>query len=424
MRATILTIGDELLIGQIVNSNASWIGERLVEIGVRPLRMLTVGDEKEIMTDALTRAMQETRIVIMTGGLGPTHDDITRDVIADVFGVDLEFDPEIVEQMRQRFEAREREMPDSNRVQALVPAGFDAILNPLGTAPALMGTFDHTEGDGLLVALPGVPYEMEHFLTENVIPRILSMEGAPHVVQKTLLTVGVSESRLADELAGVEQLLGKGISLAFLPNLRGVRLRLTAVREKGADVSSFERLEQFVRDRAAEWIYGEGEDSLEAVIGRLLQEQGRTVATAESCTGGYVAHRLTNVAGSSAWVVGGVVSYANRVKENQLGVSPATIEEHGAVSRQTACEMASGIRTRLGADIGISTTGILGPGGGTEAKPVGTFWMGISTEARTVALRLRLGTDRIRNKERASTAVLDLLRRELMNQEENPMDHS
>ena len=422
MRATILTIGDELLIGQIVNSNAAWIGERLVEIGVRPLRMLTVGDEKGIMTDALTQAMRDTRIVIMTGGLGPTHDDITRDVIAGAFDVDLEFHPEIVGQMKRRFEAREREMPDSNRIQAQVPAGFDAIPNPMGTAPALMGTFDHPDGEGLLVALPGVPYEMEHFVVEHVIPRVLSMEGAPHVLQKTLLTVGVSESRLADELAGVDRLLGKGISLAFLPNLRGVRLRLTAVREKGADISAFERLEEFVRDRAGEWIYGEGDDSLEAVIGRLLVEQGRTVATAESCTGGYVAHRLTNIAGSSAWMVGGVVSYANRVKENQLGVSSATLGEHGAVSRQTACEMAAGVRARLGSDIGISTTGILGPGGGTESKPVGTFWMGISTEQRTVALRLRLGTDRIRNKERASTAVLDLLRRELMNQGANGQD--
>lgn len=411
MRATVLTIGDELLIGQIVDTNAAWIGERLTSIGVRPVRLETVGDEAALMKDALARALEAGRITIVTGGLGPTHDDLTRDVVASFFGVSLQEDPAILEGIRARFARRNMDMPVSNHVQARVPEGFEAIPNPAGTAPALIGTYVHPEGKGLIALLPGVPYEMQAFMREVILPRVAAMTGAVDVRQKTLLTVGVSESALADRLEGVTAMLGPDVSLAYLPNLRGVRLRLTALGTGAED--RLAELEVFVRDRAAKWIYGEGDDTLEAAVGRMLQERGVTVATAESCTGGFVAHRLTDIPGSSGWVVGGVVAYSNVVKEAQLGVSADTLRAFGAVSRQTACEMASGVRERLGADIGISTTGILGPGGGTEEKPVGTFWMGISSKRRTVALHLALGTDRIRNKERASTAVLDLLRREL-----------
>ena len=415
MRATILTIGDELLIGQIVDSNAAWIGERLTEIGIRPIRKETVGDEKALMREALERGMVQGRTVIMTGGLGPTHDDLTRDVLSETFGAALLEQPEIVEHIRRRFERRDMEMPRSNRVQAMVPEGFEAILNQAGTAPALIGTYDHPEGRGLVAALPGVPYEMKAFMSEHVLPRLLSLEGAPNVRHKTLLTVGVSESALADHLGQVEEYLGDGVGLAFLPNLRGVRLRITAV---GDVEDRYAALEAYIRENAGRWIYGEGDETLEEVVGRMLERRHLTVATAESCTGGYVAHRLTNVAGSSEWVLGGIVSYANEVKEQHLDVSAETLSEHGAVSRQTACAMAEGVRNRFGSDVGISTTGIMGPGGGTPSKPVGTFWMGIATVERTVAIKMQLGTDRLRNKERASTAVLDLLRQVLIKQDE------
>jgi nicotinamide-nucleotide amidase len=411
MRATVLTIGDELLIGQIVDTNAAWIGERLTSIGVRPVRLETVGDEAVHMQDALARALDAGRITIVTGGLGPTHDDLTRDVVASCFGVALQEDPVILEGIRARFARRNMDMPVSNHVQSLVPEGFEAIPNAAGTAPALVGSYRHPDGVGLLALLPGVPYEMQAFMREDILPRVAAMTGAVDVRQKTLLTVGVSESALADHLEGVTELLGPEVGLAYLPNLRGVRLRLTALgsgAEKGLAV-----LEAFVRERAGKWIYGEGDDTLEGAVGRMLQDRGLTVATAESCTGGMVAHRLTDIPGSSSWVVGGVVAYSNSVKEAQLGVSSETLRAFGAVSRQTACEMADGVRQRLGARIGISTTGIMGPSGGSGEKPVGTFWMGISSERRTVALPLTLGNDRIRNKERASTAVLDLLRREL-----------
>lgn len=411
MRATVLTIGDELLIGQIADTNASWIGQRLTALGIRPVRLETVGDEADRMKEAFARALQAGRVTIVTGGLGPTHDDLTREVVASFFGVALHEDPAILEGMRVRFARRNMDMPVSNRVQAMVPEGFEAIPNTAGTAPALVGRYEHPDGEGLLALLPGVPYEMQTFMQEDILPRVASLTGAVDVRQKTLLTVGVSESALADRLEGVTSLLGPEVGLAYLPNLRGVRLRLTALGA-GAE-GRLAGLEAFIRERAGKWIYGEGDDTLEAAVGRKLQERGLTVATAESCTGGMVAHRLTDIPGSSEWVVGGLVAYSNAVKEVQLGVAANTLQAFGAVSRQTACEMASGVRLRLGADIGISTTGIMGPGGGSEEKPVGTFWMGISSERRTVALSLALGTERIRNKERASTAVLDLLRREL-----------
>ena len=414
MRATILTIGDEILIGQIVNTNAAWMGDELVQIGVRPNRMEVVPDERYAIAEALRSGMARSRILLVTGGLGPTHDDITRDVVADVFDAPLSENPDILENVRQRFERRGWDMPASNLSQAMVPRGFEAVANPAGTAPLLLGRYDHADGPGLIALMPGVPFEMQHFMTEEVLPRIRAMEGSPDIRQKTLLTVGIGESHLNERLTGVEAFLVDGVELAFLPNLRTLRLRLTSTRKRDQGHEAMERLEAFIKERAGKWIYGEGTDTLEEVLGRMLKEGGYTVATAESCTGGYVSHRLTNVAGSSAWILGGVVSYANDVKERQLGVPKETLDIHGAVSEQTACAMASGVRERLGATIGLSTTGIMGPGGGSEEKPVGTFWMGVSSPLGTRALRLRLGTDRLRNKERASTAALDLLRRELL----------
>ncbi len=409
--ATVLTIGDEILIGQIVNTNAAWIGEQLTTLGVRPLRMETVGDEAAKIKDSLLRAMEESRVVIVTGGLGPTHDDITRDVVADVFGVALCSDEEILAIVRERFTRRGKEMPASNISQSMVPEGFEAIVNPAGTAPALLRGFDHEDGEALLAVLPGVPYEMQHFMSEHVLGRIAKLEGAPIVLQKTLLTVGAGESHLHEALEGVEALLTGGRSLAYLPNLSTLRLRLTSVDDSPTIAEErLAELESFIRSRANEWIYGEGLDTLEAVIGRLLRDRKMTVATAESCTGGRLADRLTNVPGSSDYLLGGIISYDNAVKIESLGVQPDTLDSYGAVSRQTACEMAEGVRHRLNASIGISTTGVLGPGGGSGEKPVGTLWIGVSTEKRTSAVKMTLGKERLRNKERAVVSALAILK--------------
>jgi len=415
MNARVLTIGDEILIGQIVNTNAAWIGAELTAIGVSVSRMVTVGDEASDIERELSESLEAGRITVVTGGLGPTHDDITRDVVASVFGVELEFHPEIMDVVRGRFERRGFDMPEVNRNQAMIPEGFEAIINQAGTAPALLKRYDHPDGPGLLAVVPGVPHEMQAFMQDNILPLVIGLEGAPSILQKTLLTAGVGESHLHEALAGVQDLLIDGLSLAYLPNLTSLRLRLSSTNASAEDgARDLDKLEKFIRGRAGEWIYGEGEDTLESVLGGLLIEQGSSIALAESCTGGWIANRLTNVPGSSAFVVGGVVSYSNESKRQLLGVRAETLEKFGAVSRQTACEMAEGVRLSLDSGIGLSTTGVLGPGGGSDEKPVGTIWIGISSAVGTSAVQLRLGKDRLRNKERAATAALNLVRRVLL----------
>jgi len=414
MEATVITIGDEILIGQIVNTNAAWIGDELTSRGISVRRMVTVGDDPEDIENELKLALEESRVVLMTGGLGPTHDDVTKDVVAAVFGVELVFDSRIMDVVRTRFERRGYEMPETNRGQAMVPDGFEPVINSAGTAPALLKSFERAGKNGLLAVLPGVPHEMKVFMSENVLPRIDLLEGAPAIVQKTLLTVGIGESHLHEVLEGVQSLLTDGRSLAYLPNLTSLRLRLSSVNEsKGQAIEDLKELEEFIRKRADEWIFGEGSESLESVVGQMLLEAQMMIGIAESCTGGWVANRLTNVPGSSDYVAGGVVSYSNDSKVKLLNVKAKTLTKHGAVSRQTACEMAEGVRLKLDADIGLSTTGILGPGGGSEEKPVGTLWMGISSRVGTSAVRLMLGKNRLRNKERAATAALNLVRRVL-----------
>ncbi len=411
MKATVITIGDELLIGQIVNTNAAWIGEELTRLGISVTRMVTVSDDSHEIQQAVERAVQESRVVVTTGGLGPTHDDITSQAVALVFDVELELDESIMSIIRDRFESRGFSLPESNTSQAMIPAGFESIVNLAGTAPALLKSYDHVEGQGLLAVLPGVPHEMKKFMRDNVLPRFTQMEGAQSIQQKTLLTVGIGESHLHELLEGVESSLNEGLSLAYLPSLASLRLRLTSVSDdEDAGRSRLEELEKWIRDRADKWIYGEGDDSLEGVLGRMLRDRGMSLAIAESCTGGGIANRITNVPGASEYFVGGVITYSNEVKKDLLGVLAETLDKFGSVSRQTASEMAQGVRNRFGADIGMSVTGILGPGGGSKEKPVGTVWLGISSQKSTSAVKLRLGKDRIRNKERASTAALNLIR--------------
>lgn len=415
MKATVITIGDELLIGQVVNTNAAWIGEELTRLGIRVARMVTVSDEAHEIQQAVERALQESRVVVTTGGLGPTHDDITSQAIASLFEVELELDESIMSIIRHRFESRGFSLPESNTSQAMIPAGFESIVNLAGTAPALLKSYDHVEGQGLLALLPGVPHEMKKFMRENILPRFAEMHGAQRILQKTLLTVGIGESHLHDLLDGVENFLIDGLSLAYLPSLASLRLRLTSISDsEEAGRSRLEELEKWIRDRAEKWIYGEGDDSLEGVLGQMLRDRGSSLAIAESCTGGWIANRITNVPGASEYFVGGVVAYSNDVKKDILGVLAETLDTFGSVSRQTACEMAVGVRNRFGADIGMSVTGILGPGGGSEDKPVGMVWLGISSQKSTSAVKLQLGKDRIRNKERASTAALNLIRTTLL----------
>lgn len=411
MKATIITIGDEILIGQIVNTNAAWLGEQFTSLGLDVEAMVTVGDSEEAIRSALRRGMESSRLVVMTGGLGPTHDDITKHAVAAEFADALVEDSDVLAAVTERFASRKRVMVDANLTQALIPASFQAVINPVGTAPGMLRRYRHPEGEGLLAILPGVPHEMQVLVRNHVVKEIGALRGQKAIVQRTLLTTGIGESTLEHQLEGVHAFLKDGLSLAWLPNVHGVRIRVTGrAATKALARARVDELVGWIQARAGRYVFGEEDQTLEAVVGAMVKACGWTIATAESCTGGLVAHRLTNIPGSSDYVLGGIVSYGNAVKSALLGVADHDLALHGAVSEPVAHQMAEGVRSRLGADVGIATTGIMGPGGGSAEKPVGTIWIGIALPGFTEAVRLQLGTDRLRNKDRAATGALNALR--------------
>ena len=413
MKAELITIGDELLIGQVVNTNAAWAGEQLDLAGVDVLRMVTLGDDIEAIQAALNDAYRTSELVVITGGLGPTHDDITREAIAGFFGAELRPDPDVLAHIERRFARRGYAMPASNQRQAMVPEGFEVLPNPVGTAPGLWLAEEGTSAR-LLAVVPGVPHEMRALMEGEVLPRLRKRKGLRFLRHRTLLTAGIGESNLQERLGDLAGWLGDGLRLAYLPGGGSVRLRASA---SGNDQQAVERrldaFEAHLRERIGPYFFGTGTETLEAAVGKMLKARGQTLAVAESCTGGFVLNRLTNVPGSSAYVVGGVVAYGNAVKAEQLGVSEAALEEEGAVSEAVARQMAEGVRERLSADVGVSTTGVAGPSGGTPEKPVGTVWIGYADASGSEARLLSLATDRLLNKQLTSTAVLNDLRQRL-----------
>ena len=409
MNAEVVAIGDELLIGQVVNTNASWLGARLSDAGITLRQVTTVGDDREDIAREVRASMQRSDLVIVSGGLGPTHDDVTKEAVAGLFGAELEFHEDLFEALRARFERAGLKMSPSNRTQAEVPKGFRVLPNRWGSAPGLL-----REGDSLLVLMPGVPRELKGLVEEQLLPLVAHRTDLLAAERKTLLTTGIAESALHDRIGDLGDWVAAGCALAYLPSIHGVRMRLTATKsDPAAAGATLERFERFVRDKAGRHVYGEGEDLLEEVVGRLLMTRRWSVATAESCTGGLVASRFTDVPGSSRYVRGSVVAYSNDVKRSQLGVKASTLRTHGAVSREVVQEMAEGVRSALDADVGIATSGVMGPGGGTDEKPVGTVWMAVSTPDGERSLKLALRHDRVDNKARTATAALDLLRRVL-----------
>lgn len=410
-----MTVGDELLIGQVVNTNAAWMGEQLSLAGVDVRRVLTLGDRAEAIHAALADAYRTSELVIVTGGLGPTHDDVTRDAVAGFFGAALRLNEAVLEHIQARFAARGYEMPSSNRKQAMVPEGFEVLPNPIGTAPGLWYAGEGTDvRPRVLAVLPGVPSEMRALMESEVLPRLRKRKGLRVIRHRTLLTTGIGESNLQERIGDLSSRLSEDVRLAYLPGPSGVRLRLTAAGEDRDGVEDeLDRLEAYLRERVAPYLFGTGTQTLEALVGEMLKARGQTIAVAESCTGGFVLNRLTNIPGSSAYVVGGVVAYGNGVKMSKLGVSGAALEQEGAVSEAVARQMARGIRERLGADIGIATTGVAGPSGGTPEKPVGTVWIGYADASGEEARLLRLAKDRLLNKALTSAAVLNEVRRRL-----------
>ena len=413
MRAHLLTIGDELLIGQTTNTNAAWLGDRLSRMGVEVERTVTVGDDPDRMREELDRSARRATLLLLTGGLGPTHDDVTREVVADYFDAPLRTDDDILSRIRRYYERRGRQMPSAGPKLAQVPEGFDVLENPVGAAVGLWHQAVVHGNERLVGILPGVPEEMKRIFEGAVEPRLEERSDLRDITYRTLITSGIAESSLQERLGDLTDLLDDTLHLAYLPSTSGVRLRLTAA--DGHDASAEERLDRLearIRDRAGLHVIGTGDVSLEEVLGNQLRAAGRTIASAESATGGLIGHRLTGISGSSDYFMGSVVAYANAVKHSVLGVETEALDKHGAVSEAVAVQMAEGVRDRLDVDVGVATTGIAGPGGGTPEKPVGTVWLGYADDVRSRAVKQQFVEDRTLNKELFASAALDLVRRE------------
>lgn len=413
VRAEVITIGDEILFGQITDTNTAWIGTELTSIGIRVVRKTSVGDQADVILQALAEAHQRADVIIITGGLGPTKDDITKKTLCTYFGVGMVRNETALALVTGFFEKRGRAMTDLNRGQADLPANAVYMQNDWGTAP---GMWFEYEGR-VYVSLPGVPFEMKHLMSNRILPKLTEHFETPIIKHKMIRTVGIGESFLAERIEAWEDALPDHIKLAYLPSFGGVKLRLTATGTNDAQLDQ-ELAEQVadVMPLIQKNVYGFDDDELETVVGTLLIEKKQTLAAAESCTGGYVSAQITKIPGSSAYFWGSVVSYSNSVKVAQLGVKPETLAQYGAVSEETIRQMAEGVRKALGTTIGIATSGIAGPGGGTPDKPVGTVWIACATEQRTVTRLLTLGQYRDQNIQLTTTYLLNMLREELLNQ--------
>ena len=411
MNATIITIGDEILIGQIVDTNSVSIAKHLNNIGITIDRKLSIGDRRDAIIESLTEAMTTTDIIIVTGGLGPTKDDITKHTLAQMFGSELEYNTTEGDHIRALLERRGIPFTELNRGQAMLPKCCTVLHNAHGTAPGMW--FDTPRG-GALISLPGVPFEMEHLMADEVIPRLKERYSLSSIVHSTLITRGIPESLLAERIEGWEDALPEWLHLAYLPAPNVVRLRLSAY-EVDKEQAEREIAHQFdlLREIIGDNIVGFEGATLEQHVHRILTERGQTLAIAESCTGGAIASKFTAMAGASNYLLGGVVAYSNEVKESILGVDPVSIACFGAVSEVVALEMAEGVRRITGADYAIATTGIAGPGGGSKHKPVGTVWMAIATPEGSRAVMRNSGTDRGQIISRASAYAIEMLYEEL-----------
>lgn len=412
MKAYLISIGDELLIGQTINTNAAFIGSKLTEIQLKIGRTAVIADDVDEVKKEFQIAFNTSDLIVVTGGLGPTHDDITLKAVVDFFSTELVMNEDVLGDVEALFKKRGREITEINRKQAYIPKVAEPIRNSRGTAPGL-----YIEKDGkTFIVMPGVPFEMEGMMEKFVIPRLVEKMGGLSEFKYTrnLLTTGIPESFLYERLGNIDELLGTA-KLAFLPNQFGVKMRLTASGDTEEDArTNLEEIEQKIRSFVGRYIYGTNNDSLEDVVSRLLIDRGLTVSVAESCTGGLISNRLTNIAGSSNYFERGMVTYSNGAKVENLKVSEDLLMEKGAVSLEIARQMAEGIRAVSMTDIGLAVTGIMGPDGGSDEKPVGLVYIGICDDKICTAKEFRFGDDRLLNKDRTSQAALDMLRRHLL----------
>jgi nicotinamide-nucleotide amidase len=412
MGVEILTVGTEILLGQIVDTNAAYMAQRLAEAGIDLFFKATVGDNEDRLEAALREGLRRSDAVLCTGGLGPTEDDVTREVLARVLERPLRLNGGVLAHLEGRFAARGIPMAENNRKQAYVPEGAEVLPNPRGTAPGLYLT---TPEGKVVAAMPGVPSEMRPMLTEQVIPRLRARLGIRgRIRSRVLRTCGASESRV-DQMIGDLFRSQRNPSIGVLAQAGEIHVRLTAKGEREDEIDALlDDLERKLRDRIGPLIFGRDDEELEQVVGRLLAERGLTLAVAESCSGGLVAHRLTNVPGSSRYFERGVVAYSNRAKTEVVGVPAHLVAARGAVSPEVARAMAEGVRRLAGTDYGVGITGIAGPDGGTPEKPVGLTYIGLAWDGGSQATEHRFLSDRAVNKVRASQMALELLRRRLM----------
>ena len=409
----IITIGDELLIGQVIDTNSAWIAQRLNEIGIHVKQITSVSDEKEHIIQSLNEACSRAEIILITGGLGPTKDDITKKTLCTYFNTGVKFDQESFNIIETIFRSRGKQASPESRFQAEVPENCTVLHNYLGTAPGMW----FEKNGKIFISMPGVPAEMKGLIEKQVIPRLKERFNLVPIIHKTILTQGVGESFIADKISSWENKLPSNIKLAYLPETGMVRLRISAFGENESSLrKQVEHESDQLKELIGEYIYGYENDKLEGIVGKLLRDQKKTISTAESCTGGFIASKLTSIAGSSEYYMGSIIAYSNEVKLKKLNVDINTLERYGAVSEEVVRIMSSQAMKIFNTDYSIACSGIAGPDGGTPEKPVGTVWIAISSSDKTITCKLQLGKHRERVILETCQNALNMLRKMLISE--------
>ncbi len=411
IQAEIITIGEELLIGQVIDTNSAWISQQLNLIGISIKQITSISDNKQQIVDTLNEAINRSKIVLITGGLGPTKDDITKHTLAEYFNSELVFNEEAFKNIEAIFSRRNVPVTELNRQQAFLPETCKVIPNLEGTACGML----FKKNNSIIISMPGVPYEMKTMMEKFILNELQNEFKLPHVVHKTILTQGIGESFLAEKIEQWEDNLPNNIALAYLPSPGIVRLRLSAKGDnKKALETSIQTQVKKLEEIISEYIYGYDDDTLEVIIGKLLKESKQTLATAESCTGGYIAHLITSVPGSSAYFKGSIVSYANKIKINELHVNEDDLAKYGAVSKEVVEQMAKNILIKFNTDYAIATSGIAGPDGGTDQKPVGMVWIAVADKNNVISKVFYMGEHRGRNIQKSAITALNMLRKKII----------